>query len=122
MGLSTLESGGRWYAYSGIVSADATLPTSYDLIKIPNTGLRDSYVKIQPFYGVPVSAIAGEQLGLQISLNDISVYESQPVPEARPFELEIFVPRQSQLDVLSLNTAANNNQDRGVIVVGWYIG
>ena len=123
-----LESGGKWYAYSGITSGGPTLPTTVELIKIPSTGLQDSYAKIQPFYGTPVTVATGDALGIKILLDNVAVYESQaPLTAlntggaALPFEVELFIPRQTELQILSLNTNNNTLQNRGVTVLGWWL-
>jgi hypothetical protein len=41
-----LSDGSRFYAYSGIVQGDVSVPATITLIDIPNTGLKDSFVKI----------------------------------------------------------------------------
>ena len=33
----------------------------------------------------------------------------------------MFIPRQSKLEVLSLNDADNNTQDRGANLIGYYL-
>ena len=124
MGISTLESGGKWYAYSGTVSGDASLPAFYDLITIPNTGLADSFVRVLPYYGPPVATAPASALGVEVLINDVTVFKTQPdTPQdyARPDAIELFVPRQSKFTVISLNTAANNDEERGVAVLGWYV-
>ncbi len=118
-----LASGDRFYAYSGIVQGDVSVPATVKLIDIPNIGLRDTFVKITPFFGDLVSGAATAILGIQILIDGIEVLESQTqqgyLDQTRPWEL--FVPRGSKFEVISLNTAGNNTQDRGVTVLGWYL-
>lgn len=120
-----LKSGRQWYAYSGVVQGGPTIPAFVTLINILSTGLKDSYVKITPFYGESVSTNAGDGLGIKILIDDIEVYELQPREEFRRGRdwplLELFVPRSSKLEIQSINTANNTLQDRGVTMLGWYL-
>jgi len=114
----------KWYAYSGIVQGDITVPASITLIDIPNTGLKNAFVKIQPSYGEPTVTSGGNALGISISIDGIEVVKSQlsdPNDRTEVVEYELFIPRQSRLEVISLNKAANNTQERGVTVLGWYV-
>ena len=119
-----LSDGSKWFAYSGIAFGDVSVPATIELINIPNTGLRDAYVKIQPFYGQEVSSTSGQQLGIVVKINDIEVFKSQNLTYAINDHnaYEFFVPYQSKLEILSLNTSSNNTQERGVSVVGWFFG
>jgi len=119
---NNLSNGNSWFAYSGLVVGDVSVPASIQLLHIPKTGLRDSWVKIQPFYGKPVSASSGNGLGVLVKINDEEIIKSQRDGDNNvdPFEFELFIPYQSKLEILSLNTSANNTQERGVNVVGWY--
>jgi len=126
--LQTLPSGNKWYSYSGSVNGGPTLPATVELVKIPSTGLKDSYVKIIPFYGTPVTVTTGDALGIKIFINQVAVYESQaPLTAlntggaALPFMVELFIPKQSELQILSLNTANNTLQNRGCTVLGWSV-
>jgi hypothetical protein len=125
MSAQTLLSGGdKWYSYSGEVTGDVSVPASIQMVLIPNTGLRDSYVKIQPFYGLLVSDAQGSQLGIQVKLDDVIIMNIQ---QYRDYDssyrenVELFIPRQSKLEIISLNTSVNNTQVRGVNVIGYYL-
>ena len=127
MSAQTLLSGGdKYYSYSGEIFGDVSAPATIQMIFIPNTGLRDSYVKIQPFYDTPVSTATANQLGLQIKLDDVSIYKSKliagsSVVTAEDNYIELFIPRQSKLELISLNNASNNTQIRGVNLIGYYL-
>jgi hypothetical protein len=125
---TVLSSGDKYYSYSGVIQGDLSVPTSINLVLIPNTGLRDSLVQIQPFFGVPVSSTVGEGLGIEVKLDDVTIFKSQvnyPSPDDRGMQIEnntqIFVPRQSKLEIISLNTSGNNTQDRGCTLIGYYL-
>jgi len=120
-----LSDGKKWFSYSGMVVGDITAPASITMLTIDNTGLRDSYVCFKFFIGQRVSGAGGTNLGQVILVDDIEVFKSQnqygtdaPVSSGNT---EIFVPRQSKLEVLSLNTGPNNLQERGVCVIGYYM-
>lgn len=121
---NTLSSGRKWYAYSGIVNGGLALPAFVTLIDIPSTGLKDSYIKIQPCYGQPIAMGDGDALGLLVLIDDTVIFDSQSSrqqqPTSRSDYLELFVPRQSKLTVTSINTVNNSLQDRGAAVLGWY--
>lgn len=120
-----LTQGERFYAYSGIVQGDVSVPASISLINFTN-GLRDAFVKIQPSYGFPASSTTGAQVGLEIKIDGISVYKAQ-TGRSTDFNqldsemIELFLPRQSTIEVISLNTSGNNTQDRGATLLGWYL-
>ena len=122
---TNLSDGLRFYAYSGDIQGDITVPASITLISIPNTGLKDSFVKIQPFFGSEISSNVGDALGLSVTIDGITIYNSQVNAWRRenvqlpPHEIELFIPRQSNLVITSLNTAANNTQLRGCNMLGW---
>jgi len=125
--LTTLPSGGKWHSYSGAVVGGPAVPATVELVKIPSTGLKDSYVKITPFYGEPIDTggATDDALGIKIFINDVAVYESQVREEFRRGRdtpiIELFIPQQSKLEILSLNTAGNTLQNRGVTVLGWWL-
>jgi len=121
--LQTLPSGNKWYSYSGVVVGGPAIPATVELVKIISTGLKDSFVKIIPFYGQPIAAGSNDPVGIKIFINQVAVYESQQrVDTAVPFELiELFIPKQSELQILSLNTANNTLQNRGCTVLGWTV-
>jgi len=121
--LTTLPGGGKWHSYSGVQVGGPTLPATVELVKIPSTGLKDTFAKIYPFYGVPDNT-SGDALGLKIFINDVAVYESQfalPHREGAPEMVELFIPQQAKLEILSLNTANNTLQNRGCAVLGWWL-
>jgi len=125
MSAQTLLSGGdKWYSYSGEIFGDVSAPATISMILIPNTGLRDSLVQLQTFFGLPISTSAANQLGIQIKLNDTVVVNQQ----GRQSTLDgvydaytLFVPRQSKLEVISINTSGNNTQIRGANIIGYYL-
>lgn len=125
MSAQTLLSGGdKYYSYSGVVFGDVSVPASIQLIFIPNTGLRDSYVIIQPFYGKEINYSQGSQLGLEVKLDDVTIIKTQNEYESRinsDESFNIFVPRQSKLEVISLNSTNNNTQERGCNIIGYYL-
>ena len=120
-----LSSGDRLYAYSGVIVGDITLPATIQLLKFENSGLRDLFLKIIPFYGAPISTSA-DQLGVIISIDGVTIFTHQirggGATTLDNFDsIDLFVPKQSSLEVLSLNTAANNTQERGCNALGWYL-
>jgi len=120
--LTLLPSGDKWHSYSGIMTGGPTLPATVELVKIPSTGLRDTYAKISPFYALPVATAVGDALGIKIFINQVAVYESQTKDVLDRSEapiIELFIPQQSELQILSLNTNNNTLQGRGVAVLGW---
>lgn len=120
-----LASGDKWYSYSGEIQGDVTNPASIQLNLISNTGLRDSYLNIQPFLGKPLSDGDGDALGIEIKLNDVTVFNSQGVIMDRTQlslnPIILFAPRQSKIEVISLNTTNNNTQIRGCNILGYYL-
>jgi len=118
-----LKSGRQWYAYSGVVQGGPAIPAFVTLTNILSTGLKDSYIKIMPFYGQPTTTSASTALGIKVLIDDIEVYELQPQGNERvsPNLIELFVPRSSKLEIQSINTAGNTLQDRGVTMLGWYL-
>ncbi len=126
MSAQTLLSGGdKYFAYSGEVFGDVSVPATIQLILIPNTGLRDCYVKIQPYYGVGISTATSGQLGIQVKLNDVVVFNSQGINTTMAADtnknIELFVPRQNKIEIISLNKSANNTQIRGCNLIGYYL-
>lgn len=121
-----LSTGNKWYAYSGSVVGDVSAPASIQLILIPNTGLKDSVVIFQPFYGKRVSGSGGQNLGFEIKLDDTTIVNSQSIygtddPVTNGSWYSLFIPRQSKLEVISLNTSGNNTQERGLNITGYYV-
>ena len=124
MSAQTLLSGGdKYFAYSGEVFGDVSVPATIQLILIPNTGLRDSIMQIQPFFAKQVSATQNHQLGITVKLNDVVVINSQRYQTYGDVveTFQLFVPRQSKVEVLSNNTNLNNTQLRGANVMGYYV-
>ena len=128
MSAQTLLSGGdKWFSYSGEVFGDVTVPATISMISIPNTGLRDSYLGIFPFYSTVISGTAANALGIQIKLNDTIILTSkqyyggsQAIQQDSEL-VNLFIPRQSKLEILSLNTSGNNTQIRGCNLIGYYL-
>ena len=118
-----LSSGDRLYAYSGIVAGDVSVPATVQLLKFENTGLRDMFLKVSPSYGSPISNSGGAQLGIIILIDGIEVVEHNvyDVRGDMVETFELFIPKQSTFEVLSLNTSANNTQERGCTALGWYL-
>jgi hypothetical protein len=128
MSAQTLLSGGdKWFSYSGSVFGDVSAPATIQLNFIPNTGLRDSYVQIQPFYGDPIIGTANTALGIEVKLNDVTIIKQQSDRYAYgnestvPNAFVLFIPRQSKLEVISLNRTDNNTQERGCNILGYYL-
>ena len=129
MSAQTLLSGGdKWFSYSGEIFGDVSAPATIQMVFIPNTGLKHSLIMIEPYYGVPVSTTSGSALGIEVKLDNVTVIKQQAnrygasgddTSSLREFKL--FVPRQSKLEIISLNTSANNTQTRGVNLLGYYL-
>jgi len=122
--LQNLPSGNKWYSYSGSVNGGPTIPATVELVKIPSTGLKDSFIKVFPFYALAAAFAPGDALGIKIFINQVAVYEWQVATvryEAAPQTIELFIPKQSELQILSLNTANNTLQNRGCAVLGWSV-
>ena len=119
-----LSVGHKWYSYSGTLFGDVSVPATIQLIFIPNTGLKDSLIELQPFYGQPVSTSSTQQLGVVLKLDDVEIYRNQG-NDYRPFsyneQIRLFIPRQSKLEVISLNTSGSNTQLRGANMIGYYL-
>ncbi len=125
MSAQTLLSGGeKWYSYSGTLFGDVSAPATIQLMFIPNTGLKDTLIELQPFYGKPVSVSVADQLGIVVKLDDVEIYRSQGNdyrPSSYNEQIRLFIPRQSKLEVISLNTSGNNTQLRGGNLIGYYL-
>ena len=132
--IQNLNDDSRWFAYSGMIQGNISVPASITLIDISNTGLRDSYVCIEPFFDTPITFNTSTSLGIEIAIDDIVIFTGDQflVPDSQAsFNLSkggasgqkvtLFVPRQSKLTVTSLNSSGNNNQQRGCNVLGWYL-
>jgi len=124
-----LSGGDKWYSYSGSVFGDVTVPASIQLILIPNTGLRDSYIKLEPYFEQLVSGASGAALGIEVKINDVTVIKARQfyhgsasnISGAGAESYNLFVSRQSKLEIISLNTSANNTQERGCNLIGYYL-
>jgi len=123
-----LSGGDKWFSYSGPVFGGAPVPATIQLNFIPNTGLRDSFIIIEPYYTAVISTSVNQGLGIEIKIDDVTVIKQQgnrfgasgdDTSSLREFKL--FVPRQSKLEVISLNTSGNNTQERGVNLIGYYL-
>ncbi len=128
MSAQTLLSGGdKWYSYSGEVFGDVSAPATIQLNLIPNTGLKDSFVVIQPFFGSAASTSNQQILGLKVKLNDTTIVNTQGTQgnvisnDILNETFNLFIPRQSKLEILSLNTSDNNTQIRGCNILGYYL-
>lgn len=120
-----LSGGDKYYSYSGVLFGDVSVPASINMITIDNTGLKDSYVKIEPYYAQPIATGPGDALGFEVKLNDVTIIKSQAgsnnTQDRNQQFSNLFVPRQSKLEILSLNTANNNTQERGCTLIGYYL-
>ena len=124
MSAQTLLSGGdKWFSYSGVKFGDVSAPATIQLNFIPNTGLRDSMIVVQAFYGLAVTATGTAQLGIIIKIDDTEVVKFQGREYSREDNdtFNLFVPRQSKLEVISINTSGNNTQERGANILGYYL-
>jgi uncharacterized protein YjfI (DUF2170 family) len=121
-----LSTGDKYYSYSGVLFGDVSVPATIQMILIPNTGLKDSLVYIQPFYGRENNDSGGNVLGIEVKLDDVTVIKQQSAVTGvysmrNTTDFNIFVPRQSKLEILSLNTSGNNVQERGCTLIGYYL-
>jgi len=127
MSAQTVLSGGdKYYSYSGEVFGDVSAPATISMILLPNTGLRDSLIQVNAFFGKDVSTSNGQQLGLQIKLDDVIILNEQPARSSEIYTVSnnmysLFIPRQSKVEIISLNTSGNNTQIRGVNLIGYYL-
>jgi len=120
---TTLSSGRKWYAYSGVIVGGGAVPAFITLLNLPNTGLRDSFVRVNPFYSFPIAFAPGSALGIEVTIDGIVVLRSQgnDINYHRDESFELFVPKQSSMLIESRNTPANNGQERGCNLLGWYL-
>ena len=118
-----LSGGDKWFSYSGVKFGDVSAPATIQLNFIPNTGLRDSMIVVQAFYGLAVTATGTAQLGIIIKIDDTEVVKFQGREYSREDNdtFNLFVPRQSKLEVISINTSGNNTQERGANILGYYL-
>jgi len=120
-----LSGGDKWYSYSGVLFGDVSVPATISMVLIPNTGLRDSYVKIQAYYGTPIST-GSDQLGVSVLLDDVIIFKQQirgggGVTLDRYESIDLFIPRQSKLEIISNNISSQNTQERGASLIGYYL-
>ena len=118
-----LSGGDKYYSYSGEIFGDVSVPATIPMIIIDNTGLKDSYVVISPFYGAPISNSGGAQIGITIKLDNVEIVKHK-VYDVRGDMVEnfpLFIPRNSKLEVISDNSTANNTQTRGATLIGYYL-
>ena len=123
-GWKNLAGGKRFYAYSGIKFGDVSAPSEIQLIDIKSTGLKDTFIRLLPYYGLAASGNPNDPLGIELTIDGITVIKSQAFEYRGAIQDEsfsIFVPRQSRLIVNSINTSANNLQERGANILGWYL-
>ena len=80
-------------------------------------------IVVQAFYGLAVTATGTAQLGIIIKINDTEVVKFQGREYSREDNdtFNLFVPRQSKLEVISINTSGNNTQERGANILGYYL-
>lgn len=125
--MTMLSTGNKWYSYSGEVFGDVSAPSTIQLNLIPNTGLKDSFVVIQPFFGAAASTANQQILGLKVKLNDTTIVNTQGTQgnvisnDILNETFNLFIPRQSKLEIISLNTSDNNTQIRGCNILGYYL-
>jgi hypothetical protein len=124
--MTMLSTGNKWYSYSGSTFGDVSVPATIQLVFIPNTGLKDSLIQVQPFFGQLISTDNNMGLGITIKIDDVEVFKQQRFQgniRANQVEnlIQLFVPRQSKLEILSNNTTGNNTQTRGCTVIGYYL-
>ena len=122
-----LSGGDKWFSYSGEVFGDVSVPATIPLITIDNTGLRDSYIVVQPYFGAAASTANGMILGLTIKIDSVVVVNTQGTQgnvisnDVLNETFNLFVPRNSKLEIISRNTTDNNTQIRGANVIGYYL-
>tara|TARA_R110002124_G_scaffold79381_1_gene211171 strand:+ start:481 stop:864 length:384 start_codon:yes stop_codon:yes gene_type:complete len=121
-----LSGGDKYYSYSGEIFGDVSVPASIPMITIDNTGLRDSLIQVNGFFGKDVSTTNGQQLGIQIKLDNVIILNEQPARSSEIYTVtnntySLFMPRNSKLEIISLNTSGNNTQIRGVNLIGYYL-
>jgi len=126
-----LSVGNKWFSYSGEVFGDVSAPATIPMITIDNTGLRDSLITVDPYFGTPISNDLNTSLGIEIKLDGVVVYTADefisPTSQSNfnlstsKIDTALFIPRNSKLEIISLNTTANNTQIRGCNVLGYYL-
>ena len=122
-----LSGGDKWFSYSGEVFGDVSVPATIPLITIDNTGLKDSYIVVQPYFGAAASTANGMILGLTIKIDSVVVVNTQGTQgnvisnDVLNETFNLFVPRNSKLEIIIRNTTDNNTQIRGANVIGYYL-
>ena len=119
-----LSSGDKYYSYSGEIFGDVSVPATISMITIDNTGLRDSYVEIQPLFGRPVNNTVANALGIAIKLDNVQILQQSLAEGNIKVDLptiKLFAPRNSKLEIISLNTSGNNTQIRSANLIGYYL-
>tara|TARA_Y100001968_G_scaffold289764_1_gene293015 strand:+ start:1172 stop:1555 length:384 start_codon:yes stop_codon:yes gene_type:complete len=124
--MTMLSVGNKWYSYSGSTFGDVSVPATIQLVFIPNTGLKDSLMQVQPFFGPLISTSNNDGLGITIKLDDVEIFKQQRFQgnirsNQVENEIQLFIPRQSKVEILSNNTTGNNTQTRGCTVLGYYL-
>ena len=124
--MTMLSTGNKWYSYSGSTFGDVSVPATIQLVFIPNTGLKDSLMQVQPFFGPLISTSNNDGLGITIKLDDVEIFKQQRFQgnirsNQVENEIQLFIPRQSKVEILSNNTTGNNTQTRGCTVLGYYL-
>tara|TARA_Y100000401_G_scaffold101974_1_gene91925 strand:+ start:783 stop:1184 length:402 start_codon:yes stop_codon:yes gene_type:complete len=123
LGKREYSDGSGYYGQSGLKTGDATLPATITLLDF-NTGLTDAEAILTAGFSLPITTAVNEGLGIQVLMDDNIVYEfKSPDPFYRniPNGINLFLPRQVQFKVLSLNTNGNNGQSRCAIIKAKYI-
>jgi len=121
-----LSGGDKYYSYSGVLFGDVSVPATISMISIPNTGLRDSYIEILPYQGQPVATGVNDGIGIKVNIDNVTIYEDKSRSNYNNAPsvdntIKLFVPRQSKLEIISINTANNNTQTRGCTLIGYYL-
>ena len=119
-----LSGGDKYYSYSGEIFGDVSVPATISMITIDNTGLRDSYVEIQPLFGKPANNTVANALGIAIKLDNVQILQQSLAEGNIKVDLptiKLFAPRNSKLEIISLNTSGNNTQIRSATLIGYYL-
>jgi len=123
LGKREYSDGSGYYANSGLKAGDFTLPAVITLLDF-ETGLNDAEAVLTPGFSLPTVTTFQEGLGIQVLMDGNIVYEfKSPDGFYRnvPNGINLFIPRQIQFTVLSLNTSGNNGQSRCAILKAKYI-
>lgn len=123
LGKREYSDGSGYYAQSGLKQGDISLPATITLLDF-QTGLNDAEGVLTAGFSLPAVTTFQEGLGIQVLMDGNIVYEfKSPDGFYRniPNGINLFIPRQVQLTVLSLNTSGNNSQSRCAILKAKYI-